>query len=258
MTRLVILMYHMICDPRTEKERRFACPPARFREHMNALLQEGYRFVSMRQIEAFIQGNESLPDKAVAITLDDGFRDNYENGLPVFNALSIPATVFLITGRVDQSNAWMTQAEGEQRPMLNWSQVSEMADAGVEFGGHTVSHPRLPELARSDMREEIGGCKAVLEDRLGREVRYFAYPYGLFNDAAVDTVREAGYALACSTQSGFNRVHCDRYSLRRIEVHGTDPVWKLKQKITFGTNEAGMLQPLRYYWGRLRSVMGAG
>lgn len=258
MNRLVILMYHMLCEPRTEKEKRFACPPARFREHMTALRQEGCHFVSMRQVETFIKGEANLPDKAVAITFDDGFQDNYENGLPLFTALSVPATIFLITGHVGRTNAWMNQDEDKQRPMMNWPQIVEMADAGIEFGGHTVSHPRLPELEDRAMREEISDCKTVLEERLGRGVRYFAYPYGLFNDAAADAVREAGYALACSTRSGFNRAHCDQYSLRRIEVHGTDPVWKLKQKITFGTNEAGVLQPLRYYWRRLRSSMVSG
>ena len=90
---------------------------------------------------------------------------------------------------------------------------------------------------------------------LGKEVRHFAYPYGLFNDAVRDAVIAAGYRAACSTRSGFNRPGEDPYLLRRIDVFGTDRLWQFRQKLRFGSNESSRLYALRYYASRLRSRM---
>jgi hypothetical protein len=73
----------------------------------------------------------------------------------------------------------------------------------------------------------------------------------------VELVREAGYSLACSIRAGFNRRDADPLLLRRIEVYGTDPTWKLMQKLRFGIQDAGLLQPARYDWGRVKERLAA-
>jgi peptidoglycan/xylan/chitin deacetylase (PgdA/CDA1 family) len=106
------------------------------------------------------------------------------------------------------------------------------------------------------LADEIAGSKAELEDLLGQEVAYFAYPFGQYTPAGRDRVEQAGYRAACSTRSGFNNSEVDRYQLRRIEVFGSDTPWRFRQKLEYGRNESGLLFPLQYYAGRLRSRLG--
>ncbi len=98
MSRLTILMYHMIAEPQTSAEARYACPPARFRRHMKFLRTRGYQPVSLRDFDRYAAADAPIPAKAVAVTLDDGFLDNYENALPVLQEYGIPATVFMVSG----------------------------------------------------------------------------------------------------------------------------------------------------------------
>jgi len=93
----------------------------------------------------------------------------------------------------------------------------------------------------------------VIEREIEAAVASFAYPYGLFDEQVVEAVAAAGYRAACTTRPGFNRPGIDPLRLRRIEVFGTDAVWRLAQKIRFGCNTSGVTRPMRYYWGRLRA-----
>ncbi|MBA4260293.1 MAG: hypothetical protein C0446_14105 [Chitinophaga sp.] len=143
-----------------------------------------------------------------------------------------------------------------ERKMLSWPQIKEMTDHGIEFGSHTVSHPRLNELDDEKIEHELTVSKQAIEEHLGKECAHFAYPYGLLTESTKDLVQKTGYKTACSTRSGFNNVERDRLILHRIEVYGNDLAWKLGQKINFGTNEASLLFPLQYYAKRLMSRLG--
>lgn len=244
-------MYHMVLEPHSDKERRYACPPDRFARHMNFLKSRGFSFVDLGSIHRYLRGDGILKDRSVAITLDDGFRDNYENAFPILHEYSIPATIFLTTGFVGNTNAWMEHRGFPRREILNWRQVREMNKAGVSFGAHTITHPRLPEVSKDRAHREILESKKTIEYYLGYSVNFFAYPYGLFNDEIRSFVKEAGFSLACSTRSGFNNRHVDPYALHRIEVYGTDLLWQFSVKLSFGVNEASLSLPVRYYFDRL-------
>lgn len=258
MPELSILMYHMICEPSSSQERRFACPTERFRSHLQSVRHHGYQPVSLAQVQDHVTGQAKLPEKAVAITLDDGYADNLANAWPVLSEECFPATVFVAVNRIGGFNDWM-QAEGyPRRSMLSWGEIRELHSAGIEIGSHTLSHPRLSRLQTNAAQREIAESKSTLEDRLGAGIARFAYPYGDLDERVVDLVREAGYSSACSTRPGFNRTGTDAFLLRRIEVEGTDAPWRVRQKIRYGTNDAGALQPLKYYWQQASNRLGIG
>jgi len=150
----------------------------------------------------------------------------------------------------------MTSPTFSERKILSWSQIKEMADYGIEFGSHTVSHPRLNELGDEKVEQELTVSKQTIEEHLGKECAHFAYPYGLLTESTRDLVKNTGFKTACSTRSGFNNAERDPLILHRIEVYGNDPTWKLNQKINFGTNEASLLFPLQYYANRLLTRLG--
>jgi len=126
----------------------------------------------------------------------------------------------------------------------------------VTIGSHTRSHPRLTEVDEGRIEDEIRGSKAALEERLGTPVRHFAYPFGLFDDRARAAVQRAGYRTGCSTRSGFNRTDADRFTLRRIEVFGSDSLAAFRRKLRFGVNDASIMVPVRYYAGRVAGRLG--
>lgn len=102
---------------------------------------------------------------------------------------------------------------------LRWDEIRELADAGIEFGAHTRTHPVLPNVADADaMREEIAGSAARIEEELGRPVTHFCYPNGDWNDLTESVVAECGFATAVRTQPGLNGRDAGRYRLKRLSV----------------------------------------
>lgn len=252
MTRATILMYHILGTPLSEWESKYCCLAQRFSEQM-AWLKSHHHPIGLDQLLAGLDGKMPLPEKAVAVTFDDGFAVTFEQGLPILQRYEIPATMFVVAGRIGADNDWMHRRGHPKRPLMNNVQIKEMAAAGVTIGSHTMTHPRLPDIAPSQVEEELLQSRMVLEDMLGREVRYFAYPFGLLNDPIRDAAARTGYMAACSTRSGFNTPGVDRYALRRIEVFGNDKLWQFKQKLKFGANETSILKPVEYYTSRLVS-----
>jgi peptidoglycan/xylan/chitin deacetylase (PgdA/CDA1 family) len=108
---------------------------------------------------------------------------------------------------------------GERRnKMLTWHQVREMQPHGIDFGGHTVSHPFISKLPRESIVWEISECKRRIEDELQRGVDFFAYPNGREEDFGLenkDLIRSAGYRAAVTTIWGTNFPSTDRMELRR-------------------------------------------
>ena len=250
--RAAILMYHIVDTPASRREARYCCLPVSFAEQM-AWLRDACHPISLDQLLAAQQTRTPLPENAVAVTFDDGFAGTFENAMPELERYAIPATMYIVTNRIGGSNDWMHSRGMPQRTLVDAGQIREMHTAGITIGSHTLNHIRLPEIDMVQMRAEIGESKIQLEELLAAPVQYFAYPYGLYTKAAKSMVMEAGYAAACSTRSGFNNLTTDRYLWRRIEVFDTDRLWHFKQKLRFGTNDAGWLLPLKYYGSRLRA-----
>lgn len=249
MNRSVILMYHLVDHAQSERERRFCTPPGEFRRQMEWLIRAGYQPVALGDIAA---GRE----RAVHITFDDGFACVLEHAAPVLREFGLPATMFAVSGRLGRTNDWMTERGFPERPLLSAEGLHTLREFGFSIGSHTRSHARLTDLDPVAAHDEIAGSKTELEDRLGVEVRYFAYPYGKENPLVRDLVVDSGYAGACSTRSGFNRPGDDSFLLRRIDIFGTDRLWQFRQKIAWGINEASRLYPLKYYRGRIAARIG--
>lgn len=112
-----------------------------------------------------------------------------------------------------------------QDRMLTWDQVRTMQNAGVFFGAHTMTHPSVSQLDPSEMEEEIGNSKSLLEGHLGSEISDFAYPFGKPSDcspAAENMLARAGYRSAVTTTAGVNLAFANPLRLLRMQI-GDDP-----------------------------------
>lgn len=256
--RISILMYHSIAEPGDSREREICLPPAEFERQMEYLHAEGYTPLSLDLLVDVMTGRGELPFRPVVITFDDGYADNLADALPVLQRYGFPATVFVVSGFVGGTNAWDTAVGMPQRRLLSWDEVREMHRSGVAIGSHTVTHRRLTGLAADEVLTEIRESKLVLEERLGAPVRHFSYPYGDTNEMVAALVREAGYQTACTTMSGFNGGDADPFSLRRLDIYGTDTLPRFARKLTYGSNDGSVLTSLRYYGRRMLEKAGVG
>ena len=127
-----VLMYHSIDY---EKGNELRVPKEVFREQMNFLKQKGYTTLTLNELYNFFINNKPVPDKAIVITFDDGYKDNFENAFPVLKELGFNATVFVITSTVDTDKNYLTS-----------KQLKEMDANGIDIESHTVNHEQLDKL----------------------------------------------------------------------------------------------------------------
>lgn len=145
----------------------------------------------MNQLIQWLSRKISFHSAIVVITFDDGFENIYHQALPILNDLYFQATVFLTTGYCEKKNNWPTKSSDIPiLPMLKWKQIKEMASFGFDFQAHTQTHAYLTKLNPEQMKSELSGSKKEIEDRLGKSVDFFAYPFGSFNRGKDVLVRQ--------------------------------------------------------------------
>jgi peptidoglycan/xylan/chitin deacetylase (PgdA/CDA1 family) len=99
--------------------------------------------------------------------------------------------------------------------LLDWDEVKDLAGAGLDIGGHSVSHAVLPNLPLAEARREIEGCRDAIAEQLGRPPRHFAYPNGFHSPAVRRALRDAGFVTGSTTEDRENLRGCDLFTLRR-------------------------------------------
>lgn len=110
------------------------------------------------------------------------------------------------------------QGNWQRHLPVSWDQVAEMAEGGLEFGAHTLTHPPLTRIDPEQAGYEITTSKEEIEERLGMPVSVFCYPFGDFNEEVKEMVKEAGFACACSSVYGVADRSNDLYALKRISM----------------------------------------
>ncbi len=251
--QIPILMYHMVAETKDTNESKYCCSPGKFKNQMDYLKKTGYKVIGLNELVNTIKNRDQLHRKSVVITLDDGYMDNWENAFPILHEFGFPATVFVISKLLGHTNEWMQEENSKRLKLLGWSELKKMVANGITIGAHTKTHPLLTGIDADSATEEIRGAKHDLEDRLGMSIDFFAYPYGKMNETVKQIVKDAGYEAACSTVPGFNCNEQDLYSLRRIDIYGTDSMFQFALKLKIGTNKMSMGIMTQYYLSRLKA-----
>lgn len=222
-------MYHDIV-PGTPQEIH-SVSVTQFAAQMRWLQDAGYQVTTVEAWFAAWTTGKPVPRKTVAITFDDGFQDNHTVAWPILQRHGFPATIFVVTGAIAKSSTWRDTVPVSV-PMLTTEQIIEMAEWGICFGSHTVTHRRLTELDSEAIDRELIDSKKALENLLQRRVTSFSYPYSAVNPEIKSRVRAAGYQLALTYEpycvGGPGR---DALQLRRIGVLATDTIENFARKV---------------------------
>ena len=211
-------MYHNIAPaPRDIRVyRSLYVSPRAFARQMWLLRRLGYVGLSMTAAEPYLRGERQ--GRVAVITLDDGYADNLQAAMPVLQRHGFSATCYVVSGQIGQYNSWDADRLGVRKPLMTVAQLREWHVGGMEIGAHTRTHPRLTQCDETQLRNEVHGSKAELEDLLALPVSQFCYPYGDQNDRVVASAREAGFKAATTTQRGRAIPGTDPWRLPRIQV----------------------------------------
>jgi peptidoglycan/xylan/chitin deacetylase (PgdA/CDA1 family) len=173
------------------------------------LMRKRFNVVPMARLHRMLETGETPPLRTIAITFDDCYRDNLDAAL-VLAEHELPATFFIPTKYVGTDHIFPWDVGLNRMPNLTWNEVRRIQQLGHEIGSHTVSHPDLGVIERSDAERELTESKRTLEDRLERPVRWFAYPFGgrnNFRPEYLPLTQQVGYEACFSAERGFIQPH---------------------------------------------------
>jgi peptidoglycan/xylan/chitin deacetylase (PgdA/CDA1 family) len=224
---LRVLMYHKVNDI---PDNPTTIPVSLFDEQLAQVKELGYQIVDLDAVLDHYTLGKPLPDGAVLITFDDGYRDTLENALPVLQKHGCRAVIFVPVAYMEDATPLPHESllveRGVRNPTLDWDLMRELDAGGVRVESHGIAHRPLADLDVDVAAREIVISKLRLEEKLGRPVRAFSYVKGSeahYKPVHLSLVRQAGYDVAFTSISGANSPASDPLQLHRYNVEPYPP-----------------------------------
>jgi len=219
--------------------------PETFKRHIECLSKH-YNFISLDRLVNAIYNKDSsnIPPKSLVITIDDGFKENY-NLLEIFKTYNIRPTIYLCSNIVNTNRQfWFEEAlhdvqklkkydnnerlkvlkdmmgyelhkEYAPRQALNLEELLEMMP-NVDLQSHSKFHPILTTCGYEECLGEIKGSKEALETLLNKRIEHFAYPNGDYGNREIEFLKECGYKSARTIDIGWNDINSDLFKLKAM------------------------------------------
>ncbi len=227
---IVVLYYHRVAD---RSPVPWSLTNDQFAAHID-WLQRHFEMISLGEVcRRVAEGRNSRP--AVHVTFDDGYAENCDRALPLLIDRQIPCTYFVTLENVNHGKSFDHDLQaGHEFPVNSIEQLRQLANQGIEIGAHTRTHPDLGQVeSLEQIYDEIVTARHELADRLGRDVRYFAFPFGLpanLCGAAAAMAKADGIECVCSAYGGFNFPGDDAFHVQRC--HGDRELSRIRNVVT--------------------------
>ncbi|CAN5920378.1 hypothetical protein BH24BAC1_BH24BAC1_24710 [soil metagenome] len=182
-----ILCYHRIRDWKASDGKAgkdYIVQVRDFQEQMKMLADSGYQTILPDQLQAYLNHGGPLPPKPLMLTFDDNVLDQYTVALPELQKYGFKGVFFIMTVTMGKPG-YMSKA-----------QIKELADAGHVIGSHTYDHQNVKKYQGQDWVTQIEKPSKQLEEILGQPIKYFAYPFGLWNKEAIPELQKRGFTHA--------------------------------------------------------------
>jgi peptidoglycan/xylan/chitin deacetylase (PgdA/CDA1 family) len=220
---LPIIMYHYLgpLPPNPDAVRKdLTVLPASFEKQLQYFAEREIETVPLDRLMDHLAGGPELPRRAVALTFDDGYADNYEYAFPLLKKHGMVATFFIVTDLLERPG------------YMKWAQLQEMADAGMSIQAHSADHADFTKISAAQLKRQLVEPKQKLEQALGRPIRFLAYPAGKYSPAVVAAAKAAGYEAAVTVNHGTLHKANAPFDLLRVRARGTDTVEQLAARFT--------------------------
>lgn len=202
-----IICYHNIKTSMEGHLPDYTVDQQSFRQQMKTLSDSGYHTITPEALYLYLTKGTTLPPRPIMITFDDNHEEHYSFAAPILKQYGFTGVFFIMTVTIGKPG------------YMNAAQIKSLSDEGHIIAAHTWDHPDLRHLAPGQWHQELDLPQQTLEKITGKPVRYFAYPFGAWNDTVVRQLKqrnmEAAFQLA-EKQSDTDPL----YTIRRILVPG--------------------------------------
>ncbi len=205
-----ILCYHNIKDfpdSAGEMTKTYTVKPANFAEQMKALADAGYQSILPDQLYDYLVYNKPLPEKPVMITFDDTRGEQYSIGATEMKKYNFKGVFFVMTVSINRPN------------YLSKEEIKDLSDSGNSIAAHTWDHHMVTKYAGEDWNIQLVKPKSKLEEIIGKPITNFAYPFGLWNAAAIPEIKKSGYKMAYILSTKRDSID-PLFTIRRMIVSG--------------------------------------
>lgn len=195
---MLILNYHRVGHPpSTARYRGMYVSPRILAWHIYILKVLGYEFVTVSE-----GVGRGCQHKLVALTFDDGYRDNFDLGYPVLARAGVPATVYVVTGDIGKSGViWPEAGDKVSSDLMSWDQLRTLEKNGWEIGSHAADHVHLARRTKAEQKAFITQSWTHITQELGHPPKSFAYPYGSYNQDTLAILAELSCLAAVTIKS---------------------------------------------------------
>jgi len=203
--RILVLAYHSIGIDRGRD--KYQINPVLLDRQLG-YLNLRYKVIPLLDLVDILKSGKGLRHDYVALTFDDGLKNNFSEALPILKKYNFNATFFITMDNIGKKD------------YLGWDEILLLKREGFELGSHAIKHLPLPGLPYNQAREQIFSSKLLLEERLGSPVKYLAYPFGSFDKNIINLAKAAGFEAAFSTVSqSCDPDLSDTFCLERKEIY---------------------------------------
>ncbi len=232
---MAVLCYHSVCDawdsPLAMNSGRFAAQCAWLARRKDS--------IDLATAVAAVNRRGNLPHRAVSLTFDDGFADNFDTALPSLRRAGLTAAIFVVAATLDRGHSvdWVDDPPKFPLETLTRDQIQAMVTEGIHIGSHSLFHKDLTKLSYEDCVDDLTTSRLILEEVVNGPVPYLAYPRGFWNDTVAKAAETAGYSAAFSLPTGPEPI--GQFSLPRVGI------WRQNGDVEFRLKNLRAYQTVR-------------
>jgi peptidoglycan/xylan/chitin deacetylase (PgdA/CDA1 family) len=216
----VVLRYHSV----PQKQR------STFAKQMDELVRRA------RPLRADVAVPHLAGARFASVTFDDAYQNVLENAIPELARRGIPATLFVVSDGLGSVPSWEDHSyiadPDLHDPIMTEEQLRSLSPDLIQIGSHTHTHPILTRISEAEARGELARSRTRLQEIVGRDVKLFSFPYGVYNDDLIGWCRDAGYDKVFTTLPRSASSETEEFIVGRVAVYPYDVPLEFSLKLS--------------------------